>query len=127
MDAQTFIEKDSKKLMAEFYKAYDCDFQSHDVIKKSDSVAVKEQRLKIFFDKIRYKIFFGTSKDALIDTLQSDRFPIATVKDLEDNCVEVDDVVQVLWYGERQQQGISIEIVYIIKDNKVISHYTHCL
>lgn len=127
MDAQTFIEKDSKKLMAEFYKAYGCDFQSHAVIKKSDSVAVKEQRLKIFFDKIRYKIFFGKTKDDLIKTLQWDRFPIATVKELEDNCVEVDDVVQVLWYGKRQQQEISIEIVYIIKDGKVISHYTHCL
>jgi len=127
MDAQTFIEKDSKKQMAEFYKAYGCDFQSHDAIKKSDSVAVKEQGLKIFFDKIRYKIFLGKTKDELFKTLQLDRFPIATVKDLEENCVEVDDVVQVVWYGERQQQGISIEIVYIIKDDKVISHYTHCL
>jgi hypothetical protein len=127
MDAQTFIEKDSKKLMAEFYKAYDCDFQSHDVIKKSDSVAVKEQKLKIFFDKIRYKIFLGKTKDDLIKTLQWDRFPIATVKELEENCVEVDDVITVNWYGERKKKGIGIEIVYIIKDNKVISHYTHCL
>ena len=127
MDAQTFIEKDSKKQMAEFYKAYGCDFQSHDVIKKSDSVAVKEQGLKIFFDKIRYKIFFGKTKDDLIKTLQWDRFPIATIKELEENCVEVDDVITVNWYGERQQQGISIEIVYIIKDGKIISHYTHCL
>lgn len=127
MDAQTFIEKDSKKLMAEFYKAYDCDFQSHDVIKKSDSVAVKEQRLKIFFDKIRYKIFLGKTKDELFRTLQWDRFPIATTKELEENCVEVDDVITVNWYGERKKKGIGIEIVYIIKDNKVISHYTHCL
>ena len=127
MDAQTFIEKDSKKLMAEFYKAYDCDFQSHDVIKKSDSVAVKEQRLKIFFDKIRYKIFLGKTKDELFKTLQWDRFPIATTKELEENCVEVDDVITVNWYGERKKKGIGIEIVYIIKDNKVISHYTHCL
>lgn len=127
MNAQTFIEKDSKKQMAEFYKAYGCDFQSHDVIKKSESVAVKEKGLKIFFDKIRYKIFFGVSKDALIDTLKSDRFPVTTVKDLEDNCIEVDDVVEVLWYGEREKRGISIEIVYIIKDDKVISHYTRCL
>ena len=125
MDAQTFIEKDSKKLMAGFYKTYDCDFQSHYVIRKSDSVAVKEQKLKIFFDKIRYKIFFGKTKDELFKTLQWDRFPIATVKELEDNCVEVDDVVQVVWYGERQQQGLSIEMVYIIKDGKIISHYTH--
>lgn len=127
MNAQTFIEKDSKKQMAEFYKAYGCDFQSHDVIRKSESVAVKEKGLKIFFDQIRYKIFFGFSKDALIDTLKSDRFPVATVKDLEDNCIEVDDVVEVLWYGEREKRGIYIEIVYIIKDDKVISHYTHCL
>ena len=127
MDAETFIEKDSKKQMAEFYKAYGCDFQSHDVIRKSESVAVKEKGLKIFFDQIRYKIFFGFSKDALIDTLKSDRFPVATVKDLEDNCIEVDDVVEVLWYGEREKRGIYIEIVYIIKDDKVISHYTHCL
>ena len=123
MNAQTFIDKDSKKQMAEFYKAYGCDFQTHDVI----SAAVKENGLKIFFDKIRYKIFFGFSKDALIDTLKSDRFPVATVKDLEDNCIEVDDVVEVLWYGEREKRGIYIEIVYIIKDDKVISHYTHCL
>lgn len=127
MDAQTFIEKDSKKQMAEFYKAYGCDFQSHDVIKKSESVAVKEKGLKIFFDKIRYKIFFGKTKDELFKTLKWDKFPIASVKDLEENCVEVDDVVQVLWYGERQQEGISVEIVYIIKDDKIISHYTHCL
>ena len=118
MDAQTFIEKDSKKQMAEFYKAYGCDFQSHDVIKKSDSVAVKEQGLKIFL---------GKTKDELFKTLQWDRFPIATIKELEENCVEVDDVITVNWYGERQQQGISIEIVYIIKDGKIISHYTHCL
>lgn len=127
MNAQTFIEKDSKKQMAEFYKAYGCDFQSHDVIRKSESVVVKEKGLKIFFDQIRYKIFFGFSKDALIDTLKSDPFPVATVKDLEDNCIEVDDVVEVLWYGEREKRGISIEIVYIIKDDKVISHYTRCL
>lgn len=127
MNAQTFIEKDSKKQMAEFYKAYGCDFQSHDVIRKSESVVVKEKGLKIFFDQIRYKIFFGFSKDALIDTLKSDPFPVATVKDLEDNCIEVEDVVEVLWYGEREKRGISIEIVYIIKDDKVISHYTRCL
>lgn len=127
MDAQTFIEKDSKKQMAEFYKAYGCDFQSHNVIRKSESVAVKEKGLNIFFDKIRYKIFFGASQDDLYRTLQWDRFPIATVKDLEENCVEVDDVVEVLWYGEREKHGISIEIVYIIKDDKVISHYTRCL
>lgn len=127
MDAQTFIEKDSTKLMAEFYKAYDCDFQSHDVIKKSDDVMVKEKGFKIFFDKYRYKIFLGKTKDELFKTLQWDRFPIATVKDLEENCVEVDDVITVNWYGERKKKGIGIEIVYIIKDNKVISHYTHCL
>ena len=130
MDAQTFIEKDSKKQMAEFYKAYGCDFQSHDVIRMSESIAVKEKRLKIFFDKIRYKIFVGFSKDVLIDTLKSDRFPVATVKDLEDNCIEVDDVVTVRWYGKKSGKAndfeIGINITYIIKDNKVISHYTQC-
>lgn len=131
MDAQTFIEKDSKKQMAEFYKVYGCDFQSHDTVKLSDSVEVKERKRKIFFDRIRYKIFFGISKDALIDTLKSDRFPVATVKDLEDNCIEIDDVFVVRWYGKKSGKTndfeICINIVYLIKDNKVISHYTQCL
>lgn len=130
MDAQTFIEKDSKKQMAEFYKAYGCDFQSHDIVKMSDSIEVKEYKRKIFFDQIRYKIFFGVSKDALIDTLKSDPFPIATVKDLEDNCIEVDDVVTVRWYGKKSGKTndfeVGINISYIVKDNKVISHYTQC-
>lgn len=128
MDAQTFIEKDAKKQMAGFYKAYDCDFQSHDIVKMSDSIEVKEYKRKIFFDQIRYKIFFGTSKDVLIDTLKSDPFPIATVKDLEDNCIEVDDVVMVRWYGKKSGKTndfeVGINISYIVKDNKVISHYT---
>ena len=130
MDAQTFIEKDSKKQMAEFYKAYGCDFQSHDTAKLSDSIEVKEHKHKIFFDQIRYKIFFGISKEALIDTLKSDRFPIGTVKELEDNCIEVDDVFVVRWYGKKSGKTndfeVCINIVYIIKDNKVISHYTQC-
>jgi hypothetical protein len=128
MNAQTFIENDSKKQMAEFYKAYGCDFQSHDTVRLSDSV--KERKRKIFFDRIRYKIFVGISKEALIDTLKSDRFPVATVKDLEDNCIEVDDVVTVRWYGKKSGKTndfeICINIAYIIKDNKVISHYTQC-
>jgi hypothetical protein len=127
MDAQTFIAKDSEKQMAEFYKAYGCDFQSHDTVKMSDSINVKEYKRKIFFDQIRYKIFFGVSKDALIDTLKSDRFPVATVKDLEDNCIEVDDVVTVRWYGKKSGKTndfeVGINISYIVKDNKVISHY----
>lgn len=130
MDAQTFIEKDSKKQMVEFYKAYGCDFQSHDIVKLSDSIEVKERKRKIFFDQIRYKIFVGISKDALIDTLKSDRFPVATVKDLTDNCIEVDDVVTVRWYGKKSGKTndfeIGINIAYIIKDNKVITHYTQC-
>lgn len=128
MDAQTFIENDSKKQMAEFYKVYGCDFQSYDTFRLSDSV--KERKRKIFFDQIRYKIFVGISKDALINTLKSDRFPAATVKDLEDNCIEVDDVVTVRWYGKKSGKTndfeICINIAYIIKDNKVISHYTQC-
>jgi hypothetical protein len=130
MDAQTFIEKDSKKQMAEFYKAYGCDFQDHDTAKLSDSVEIKERKRKIFFDQIRYKIFCGVSKEALINTLKSDRFPVATVKELEDNCIEVDDVVMVRWYGKKSGKAndfeIGINIAYIIKDNKVISHYTQC-
>ena len=126
MDAQTFIEKDSKKQMAEFYKVYGCDFQSHDTAKLSDSIEVKEHKRKIFFDRIRYKIFVGISKEVLIDTLKSDRFPVATVKDLEDNFIEVYDVVTVRWYGKKSGKTndfeICINIAYIIKDNKVISH-----
>lgn len=97
MDAQTFILKDSEKQMDGFYKAYGCNFQTHDTVKLSD----KGYKRKIFFDQIHYKIFFGVSKDALINTLKSDRFPVATVKDLEENCVEVDDVVTVRWYGKK--------------------------
>lgn len=127
MDAQTFIAKDSEKQMDGFYKAYGCNFQTHDTVKMSDSINVKEYKRKIFFDQIRYKIFFGVSKDALIDTLKSDRFPVATVKDLEDNCIEVDDVVTVRWYGKKSGKTndfeVGINISYIVKDNKVISHY----
>lgn len=127
MDAQAFIEKDAKKQMAGFYNSYGCDFQTHNIVKMSDSIEVKEYKRKIFFDQIRYKIFFGTSKDALIDTLKSDPFPIATVKDLEDNCIEVDDVVTVRWYGKKSSKTndfeVGINISYIVKDNKVISHY----
>ena len=125
MDAQTFIEKDSKKKMAEFYRVYGCDFQTHSTTKKSDNVMVKEKGFKIFFDKYRYKILVGATKDELFRTLQWDRFPIATVKDLEENCVEVDDVITINWYGEGKQMNIAIDIVYIIKDDKVISHYVH--
>ena len=125
MNAQTFIEQDSQKKMAEFYRVYGCDFQSHSTTKKSDDVMVKEKGFKIFFDKYRYKIFVGATKDELFRTLQWDRFPIASVKDLEENCVEVDDVITVNWYGERKKKGIAIEIVYIIKDNEIISHYVH--
>lgn len=127
MDAQTFISKDSEKQMDGFYKAYGCNFQTHDTVKLSDNIVVKEYKRKIFFDQIRYKIFFGVSKDALIDTLKSDRFPVATVKDLEENCVEVDDVVTVRWYGKKSSKTndfeVGINISYIVKDNKVISHY----
>lgn len=127
MDAQTFISKDSEKQMDGFYKAYGCNFQTHDTVKLSDNIVVKEYKRKIFFDQIRYKIFFGVSKDALIDTLKSDRFPVATVKDLEENCVEVDDVVMVRWYGKKSSKTndfeVGINISYIVKDNKVISHY----
>jgi len=127
MDAQTFISKDSEKQMAGFYKTYGCNFQTHDTVKLSDNIVVKEYKRKIFFDQIRYKIFFGVSKVALIDTLTSDRFPIATVKDLEDNCIEVDDVVTVRWYGKKSSKTndfeVGINISYIVKDNKVISHY----
>lgn len=127
MDAQTFISKDSEKQMAGFYKTYGCNFQTHDTVKLSDNIVVKEYKRKIFFDQIRYKIFFEVSKVALINTLTSDRFPIATVKDLEDNCIEVDDVVTVRWYGKKSSKTndfeVGINISYIVKDNKVISHY----
>lgn len=124
MDAQTFIQKNSRQQMGELYRVYNCNFQTHTVIKKSDDVLIKEHGFKIFFDQIRYKIFIGRTKESLINTLQEDRFPIASTEDLKRNCIEVDDVVLISWYGKQESHEIGVVIAYIIKNNKIIGQYT---
>jgi hypothetical protein len=125
MDAQTFIKQNSEQQMSEFHAAYGCTSSNHNISKLSESVAVKEKGLKIFFDKIRYKVILGKTKDALIDTLKNDRFPVAPVNDLMENCIEVDSVVSVSWYGNTKVSMIGITLEYIVKDNEVISHIAH--
>jgi hypothetical protein len=125
MDAQTFIKQNSEQQISEFHAAYGCTSSNHNISKLSESVAVKEKGLKIFFDKIRYKVILGKTKDALIDTLKNDRFPVAPVNDLMENCIEVDDVVSVSWYGNTKVSIIGITLEYIVKDNEVISHIAH--
>lgn len=122
MDAQTFIKQNSEQQMSEFHTAYGCVSSNHNISKLSENVAVKGNRLKIFFDKIRYKVILGRTKDALIDTLKNDRFPVAPVNNLMENCIEVDDVVSVNWYGYSKVSMVAITLDYIVKDNEVISH-----
>ena len=125
MDAQTFIKNDSEQQMSEFHVAYGCTSSNHSISKLSESVAVKENGLRIFFDKIRYKVILGRTKDALIDTLKNDRFPVAYVNDLMENCIEVDDVVSVHWYGYSKVAMVALTLDYIVKDNEVITHIAH--
>ena len=91
------IEKETAKKMANYYKVYGCTFENH----------------------------WTEHRKGPKTLIRPDDFPTQHTEELKK--MVADDIIIVHWYGKKEGSTRdfehSIEMVYIIKDNKVIDSF----